>query len=704
MRITPESKDTKSDTGATQAAKDLLEASEHGGREGRYVRRVIAVVAALWSLFQLALPQFLLLNSAISRSVHLGFAILLVYLSFPLMKKSVFLGEGGKSASKGIGLWWQKCVAKLSSQRLGVLDVLLALMASGCALYLAWDYEGIGQRSGLPIMRDVLVSCVLVVLLLEAARRCLGPTLPLIAGVFIGYSFVSESMPHVIAFKNASLDTMISKLVMSTEGIYGVPLDVSTSTVFLFVLFGALLDKSGGGKYFIDMAFSLLGKYQGGPAKAAVLASGLTGMVSGSSIANTVTTGTFTIPLMKKSGFPAHKAAAIEVASSTNGQLMPPIMGAAAFIIAEYCNMNYLMVVKTAIVPALVSYVALIYIAHLESKKMNLRRIPAAELPRFWPTFWSGVHFLLPLAFLFVQMVVFRRSAAFSVYYAFLCLAALVVLKSVRESLQKNNAWHEGVARAGVQLWHSLVAGAQNMMSIGVAVAAAGIIVGVVTLGLGGAVVDLIDVMSGGNLVLMLLITAAVSLVLGMGLPTTANYIVMASLTAPAIVALSGDMGLVVPLVAAHLFCFYFGILADDTPPVGLAAYAAGAIAREDPIKVGVQGFTYDMRTAILPFMFIFNTDLLLIGVNSVPQAVWIFLCALVAMFSFASVLQGFLSRRLMMWERVLLGLVVLVLFRPQLAVEHLGGEVLLWQVLGLAIYAAIYAYNLKANPNTLRC
>ena len=351
---------------------------------------------------------------------------------------------------------------------------------------------------------------------------------------------------------------MVSKLVMSTEGIYGVPLDVSTSTVFLFVLFGAMLDKSGGGKYFIQLAFSLLGSYRGGPAKAAVLASGLTGMISGSSIANTVTTGTFTIPLMKKSGFPGYKAAAVEVAASTNGQLMPPIMGAAAFIIAEYCNLSYIEVVKAAFVPAVVSYLALIYITHLEAKKMDLKTIDKSELPSFWVTFKSGIHFLIPLGILFWQLVVMRSSAALSVYYSILCLMGLILARSCYENRKNQSSWFFCFKQALGQIGESLVTGACNMMSIGVAVAAAGIIVGIVTLGLGGVVVDLIGLVSGGNLLLMLVVTAVVSLILGMGLPTTANYIVMASLTAPAIMALSGDMGLTTPLIAASFVLFLF--------------------------------------------------------------------------------------------------------------------------------------------------
>ncbi|MCB0394799.1 MAG: TRAP transporter permease, partial [Bdellovibrionales bacterium] len=576
------------------------------------------------------------------------------------------------------------------------------ILAAGAALYLAIDYEGIGARAGLPNDRDLIIGLALIVLLIESARRALGLALPVIATLFILYSFFSESMPEIIAFQNASLSKVVAKLVMGGEGIFGVPLDVSASTVFLFVLFGTMLEKAGGGKYFIDLAFSILGPYRGGPAKAAVLASGLTGMVSGSSIANTVTTGTFTIPLMKKAGFPGYKAAAVEVAASTNGQLMPPIMGAAAFIIAEYCNLDYFDVVKAAVVPALASYVALIYITHLESLKLNIPPTPRSELPKFWPTLVGGLHYLVPLGFLIYQLVIEQRSASLSAFYATVALMVLMILMDLKSAFDKKRSWAGAIKKWFCDVGESLVSGGRNMMTIGVAVAAAGIIVGIVTLGLGGVITDLIEVVSGGNLIFMLIITAIVSLLLGMGLPTTANYIVMASLTAPTIVALSTDMGLEVPLIAAHLFCFYFGILADDTPPVGLAAYAAGAIAKEDPIKVGVQGFRYDMRTAILPFMFIFNTDLLLVGVDSWSEAIWIFLTTIAAMFAFASMTQRWLIKKCSWIETFGLLASSLILFRPSLFVQLIEMSRDQWRGVGLVLFALIYLqqhFRVKANP-----
>ncbi len=645
--------------------------------------RLIMVIAVAWSAFQLLLPHVLLLNSELVRSIHLAFAISLVYLCFPSVRR-----QGTVDRLERIGGGRLRFLYR--PNRASLYDLVLAAAAAGAALYIALDYEGIAMRLGRPIPRDIVFGVLLIVLLIEAARRALGFALPLIATLFILYSFNSESMPDIIASKNATLSKLVTKLTLTTEGIYGVPLDVSASVVFLFVLFGAMLEKAGGGKYFMDLAFSLLGGYRGGPAKAAVLASGLTGMVNGSSIANTVTTGTFTIPLMKRMGFPAIKAGAIEVAASTNGQLMPPIMGAAAFIIAEYCNMTYLEVVKAAFIPAIISYLALIYITHLEAGKLGLKGIPRDQLPRFREVFPRGLHFLIPLGFLLYQLIILRRSAQLSAYYAILALAVLMVVQRVWRAWRDGRHPGRGLAVAGRELLESLIAGARNMMGIGVAVSAAGIIVGIVTLGLGNVITEVIDVISGGYLVPMLLITAVVSLILGMGLPTTANYIVMASLTAPAIMTLGADAGLAIPLIAAHLFVFYFGILSDDTPPVGLSAYAAAAISRADPIRTGIQGFTYDIRTALLPFMFIFNTDLLLIGVHSIGHGVLIFATGVVAMFAFAALTQGYFIRRNRWYEGIILGVITLMLLRPGLfeAWFHLGRFG--WYAVGSALFAGL--------------
>jgi TRAP transporter 4TM/12TM fusion protein len=643
-------------------------------------RRAVSIIAGAWSLFQLSLPQLITLNSDYVRAIHLVFAIVLVYLSFPALKK-IKLGGPLKFLSAG--------------DRLCLPDVILAFAAALAAGYYALNYAGISVRQGMSVPpRDIAMGVLLVVLLLEAARRALGPALSCVAGLFIAYGFLGPYMPELFAFGGLSLKRMLSQLTLSSEGIYGVPLRVSASTVFLFVLLGAMLEKSGGGQYFVQLAFSLLGRFKGGPAKAAVVASGLTGMVSGSSIANVVTTGTFTIPLMKRCGYPAEKACAIEVAASTNGQLMPPIMGAAAFIIAEYCNLSYLQVVRAAIVPAVISYLALIYITHLEACKLGLRGLAVAELPRFGAVFVRGVHFLIPLGLL-VGMLLTGFSPQLAAFYAILALAGLIVVK---ELINGRHSRKQALANALRLIWQSLVSGGKGMMAVGVACAAAGIIVGIVGMGLGEQITQIVDTLAGGNIMLILLLTAFASLVLGMGLPTTATYIVMASLTAGVIVELAGEAGFEVPLIAAHLFCFFFGILADDTPPVGLAAYAAAAIGKANPIKTGLQGFAYDLRTAILPFVFIFNTDLLLWNIHAWWHIAIIFATGTIALFAFAALVHNYTMIRNRIHESILLVLCVLLLLRPQ-AVPGIFlrvGQVVpeskfVWYALGSALFGLVY-------------
>lgn len=654
------------------------EEAEFGNRHPRGRSRwMMSLIAAGWSLFQLASAQLVLIDSVIGRCVHLAFAIALVFLSFTPFKEGRFLSD---------------------TSRVSPLDWLMALVATAAALYFAINYDAIATRQGAPTWLDVAAGVTLILLLLEAARRALGPALPIAASIFILSSLFASSLPSFLASRDVSITHLVSKLTLSTEGIYGIPLRISADTIFLFVLFGAMLERSGGGQYFVQLAFSLLGRYRGGPAKAAVLASGLTGLVSGSSIANTVTTGTFTIPLMKRCGYPPTKAAAIEVAASTNGQLMPPIMGAAAFIIAEYCNVQYMEVVRAAFIPAILSYLALIYITHLEAGKLGLRKLTQDELPRFWQTFIGGIHFLIPLLLLVYLLVIERRSPALSAYYAILALTAVETVRYLYTGVRGGVGLWGGVKGSVSLVWDSLVTGAKNMMGIGVAVGAAGIIVGVVSLGLGGKVTEVIDVLSGGHILAILVITAIVSLILGMGLPTTANYIVMANLTAPAIVLLADRADLAIPLLAAHLFVFYFGILADDTPPVGLAAYAASAIAKSPPVKTAVQGFTYDIRTALLPFMFIFNTDLLLIDVHGFWSAAAVFVMGLVALLAFANVTLQWMVSKLALWQSAALVACCASLFQPRMLSTWFGLEVAWVIAAGFALYALVAATQIAGQ------
>jgi TRAP transporter 4TM/12TM fusion protein len=640
-------------------------------------RHIVLTVAILWSLFQLSIASWWILDSTFIRSIHLGFALFIVFFQYPILRRRAEIHQIENPPSK-----------------VPFIDIVLALLATFSALYLALDYGGIVTRYGTPIMRDIVMGLLLVALLLEATRRVIGPALPIIAGLFICYAFLGPHMPDLIAFKGVSLNRFVGQMTMSTEGIYGIPLDVSATIVFLFVLFGAMLEKAGGGHFFIQLAMSLLGGLKGGPAKAAIMGSGLTGMVSGSSIANIVTTGTFTIPLMKKVGYPPTKAAAIEVAASTDGQLAPPIMGAAAFIIAEYVNVPYVDVIKAAAIPAFVSYATLFFISHIEASKLGLSGTARNMLPDFMRTLRGGIHYLLPILFLLYELIVKRHSPELAAFRAICVMGVVMLFQHPLRAYKKGKPIYPAFKQGGLEILSALASGARNMVPVALATAAAGIIVGVVALGLGGLITEVIEVVSFGNIFLMLAITAFASLIVGMGLPTTATYIVMASLTAPAIVTIAGLHEFAVPLMAAHLFCFYFGILADDTPPVGLAAYTAAAIAKSPPIATGIQGFMYDIRTAILPFMFIFNTDLILHGIDSWFQAGLIFAAACVGTFAFASATQGWFVAKNRWYEIPLFLCVTLVMLRPDAMASWLdiGQDQRYWTYLiGIALYIALY-------------
>ncbi len=644
---------------------------------------VVPTIAVLWSLFQLSIASWWILDTVFIRAIHLAFALLIVYLSYPFFKRS---GPGFLSAT----------------DRIPVTDYLLAAAAALSALYILIDYQGIVTRYGLPITRDIVVGIFLVVFLLEASRRVIGPALSIVALSFCVYAFFGPYMPDLIAFKGVSLSRFVGQMTMSTEGIYGIPLDVSATIVFLFVLFGAMLEKAGAGQYFIHLALSLLGGFKGGPAKAAVMGSGLTGLVSGSSIANIVTTGTFTIPLMKKVGYPATKAAAIEVAASTDGQLAPPIMGAAAFIIAEYVNVPYVEVIKAAAIPAFASYAALFYITHIEASKLGLKGMPRSELPPFFKTLLSGVHYLVPISMLLYELIIVRHSPELAAFHAIWVMAVIMILQDPIRAWRRGQPIRPAFESAVATLFSALSRGARNMVSVALATAAAGIIVGVVSMGLGQLITAIIDTISGGNIFIMLVITAITSMIIGMGLPTTATYIVMASLTAPAIVVIGQMNDFIVPLMAAHLFCFYFGILADDTPPVGLAAYAAAAIAKSPPIPTGIQGFMYDIRTAILPFMFIFNSDLILYNVDNWPQGLLIFAMACVGNFAFASATQGWFVAKNRFYEIPLFLAVTLTLMRPGMIASWIGipyDQRYYAYLPGLALWGLLYLMQRPRMP-----
>jgi len=640
-------------------------------------KNLISLVAIIWALFQLALPSFLILDSIKIRSIHLAFAMFLAFLVLSFRRK-------------------EKRISRDTDQkeRIPFYDYIMAAAGALAALYIMLDWEGIALRSGTPTLRDIFMGLLVVILLLEAARRSIGPALSIIVLVFTVYAFTGPYLIELLAFKGVSVRKYVTQVSLSSEGIYGIPLGVSATVVYLFVLLGALLEKAGAGQFFIDLAMSLLGRFRGGPAKAAVGASGLMGMISGSSIANIVTTGTFTIPLMKRVGYPPKKAAAIEVAASTDGQIMPPIMGAAAFIIAEYVNVPYIEVIKAAAIPAFVSYFALFYITHLEAVKLGIEGLPREELPGFFATLKKGIAYLVPIGVLLYELLILRHSPELAAYKAIIVLVAVIIYREIAAAYKKKGSLAIALKKSFTILIQGLINGSRNMIPVALATAAAGIIVGIVSMGIGGMITQIVESISSGNILLLLIITAAASLLLGMGLPTTATYIVMASLTAPIIVQIGTAYGFFIPLISAHLFCFYFGILADDTPPVGLAAYAAAAIAKSEPIPTGIQGFFYDLRTAVIPFMFIFNTDLILYGIDSWPLGILIFAMAVLAAFAYTSALQGFFITKNKWYEVPLFLIAALILFNPGVISSLLklsSGSKYFFYILGLGIFAGVW-------------
>ncbi len=709
---------------ASDGLEQMVADADTGGRapQNKFPKAVLFTVPLLWALFQLwyssPLPfvfNFFVINDTEARSIHLAFAMFLAYAAFPTFKSSPI-------------------------KHIPIQDWILALVAAFSAAYIYLNYTALSSRPGAPTTFDLVISVIGLILLLEATRRALGPPLMIIGTLFIIYTFAGQYMPDIIAHKGASLVKGMSHYWLSTEGVFGVALGVSTSMVFMFVLFGSLLEKAGAGNYFIRVAFAGLGHMRGGPAKAAVVSSAMTGMISGSSIANVVTTGTFTIPLMKKVGFSAEKAGGIECASSVNGQITPPVMGAAAFLMVEYVGISYLEVIKHAFLPAIIAYIALVYIVHLEACKMGLKglekrhkrtfaqslygivsvflgviltgvvtyyglgwiktatgesaiyiiavlalliyflllylacRVPElefttdmTELPDLGPTAQAGLYFLLPVVLLMWCLIVEQFSPSLSVFWATVFLLFIVVTQRPIKGYFRKIQSDEFSFRRGLDdVITGMVAGGRNMIGIGVATAAAGIIVGTVTLtGIALVMTEFVELISLGNMPLILIFTAIFCIILGMGLPTTANYIVVSTLMAPVIVSLGAQNGLLIPLVAVHLFVFYFGVLADDTPPVGLAAFAAAGISGGDPIRTGIQGFMYDIRTAILPFVFIYNTELLMIGIGSPIHFIVVVCSAVIAMLVFASATQNYMLTRNKLWETAVLLVVAFTLFRP---------------------------------------
>lgn len=712
--------------------EQLVKEADLGGREpAGPVGAFLALVAAAWSLFQIwyasPLPfvaGFGIFNDTEARAVHLAFSIFLAFAAFPAFRRS-------------------------SRKVVPVSDWVLASVGAFCAAYLYLYYNELAGRPGKPTTMDMTVGLIGIGIMLEATRRAMGMGMLITTGVFLVYIFAGPLMPEVIQHKGATVQRFVSHMWLTTEGVYGVALGVSVQFIFLFVLFGTLLDIAGAGNYMMQVSIALLGHLRGGPAKVAVVSSALNGVVSGSSVSNVVSGGIFTIPLMKRTGYSGVKAGAIEAASSINGQLMPPVMGAAAFLMVEYVGIPYPEICKHAALPAIISYIALFYIVHLEAMKYDLKVIPRGyvrsmaqrmlgwalgisgtlaacgavyyavtltqwafgnqapwalggltvatyagllafsarypdvpqddplapvlHLPEPWPTVRAGLHFFIPIIVLLWCLMVEELSPGTSAFWATATTIVLVVVQpAMLALLRRSGKAREGLRKGVDDLWKGLVLGARSMIGIGVACASAGLIVGVITLtGMGLMMTDFVEQISAGNVLIMLALTAVICLLIGAGVPTTANYILVATLMAPVIVELGARSDLVIPLIAVHLFVFYFGIMADVTPPVGLASYAAAAISGDDPNATGWQATWYSFRTAILPFVFIFNPQILLIGVGSWWEIVIVALSATVASLLFAAATMGWFRARCNWLEIGLLLVATFLFFRPDWVVDR---------------------------------
>jgi len=715
--------------------QQLVNESDTGGRTpSGFSAKLIFTVAVFWSVFQLwqasPLPFSVgwgIMNDTELRSVHLGLGLFLTFLVWPAYRSA-------------------------PRSRVPLYDWLLALVAAFAGAYIYLFYASLADRPGQPTTFDIVTASIGIVLLLEATRRAVGWPMAILAVLFMLYSLYGPYLPDLLAHKGVSFTRLLSHMWLSTEGVYGVALGVSASTIFVYVLFGSLLDRAGGGNYMMQVSFAALGHMRGGPAVVAVVSSGLNGLISGSSVSNVVSGGIFTIPLMKKSGYGAVKAGAIETMSSVGGQIMPPVMGAAAFLMVEYVGIPYSEVCRAAILPALLSYIGLFYIVRLEAFKLGMapilirEKMPARikairwamgvfgtiivscliyyalafiesmlgeaaglliafvmgiiyvlcvylaaaepDLPGdidvknpkalyTWPTVKAGLHFLLPIGTLIWALMVQELSPALAAFWAVAVLLALMVTQHALIAMFRHTGNIAGELRRGLlEAVIGLEGGARNMIGVAIATATAGIIVGGITLtGMGLRMTEFIEFVSQGSLMMTLLFVAFVCLVLGLGVPTTANYVLVATLMAPVVVELGAQSGVIIPLIAVHLFVFYYGIMGDITPPVGLATFAASAISGASPIATGIQGALYAMRTVILPFIWIFNPQLLLLNIHNWFELALVCMASLVAMLAFAAVTMNWFRVKCRPWELALMLAGVAFLFRPDFFMDLIAPQ-----------------------------
>lgn len=633
-----EKKQLNADTvaGDQSAVQENLEKYD---TESRYRRpdgfwgKAIKLICIVFSLFQFYTAGFGVLPAQIQRPLHVFFTFVLIFLLYPSF-------------------------ASFSRKTMHWLDVLLAALAGSTMIYLVVNYEAILYRGGLPTTLDLIFGALAILFTFEAARRIVGLPIVLVALAFVLYAHFGKIMPGFLAHRGFSWTRIVNHMYLTTEGILGSPVGVSSTFVFMFILFGAFLNKTGLGKFFIDLALAAAGHQAGGPAKVAVISSAFFGTISGSSVANTVTTGTFTIPLMKSIGYLPHFAGAVEAASSTGGQLMPPIMGAAAFIMSDFIGVPYITIAIAAVLPALLYYMAVFIMIHMEAKRLGLRGLPKEQLPNTKKIFLAGGHLLIPL-FVIVYMLIKGYTPLKAAFYSILWTVAVAMCrKNTRMKLSDIIAAFDE--------------GARSSLGVAAACACAGLVIGSVTLtGIGLKLANGIVSLAGGHLFFTLVLTMITSILLGMGLPTTAKYIVLASMAAPAIQKFG------VPVLAAHMFIFYYGIIADLTPPVALAAYAGSAIAKGNPFKTGVNASKLAIAAFLVPYMFALNPKLIMID-GTFLEALPMIATALVGLFGIGGGLIGYIDAPIESYWRLLMIAGGLGLLIPGTVSDLIGAAVIL--------------------------
>jgi len=603
--------------------------------------KIVSAIAITFSIFQLYTATFGVLDAQLQRAVHLGFGLALVYLLYPTRKS------------------W-------SRTKLHPFDLLLAILGAAAPAYILIEYNQLVLRSGLVTTPDLVVGILGILLVVEATRRVVGIPMVTVVLLFLAYAFAGPYMPGVLAHRGLTLSQLVGHLFFTTEGIFGIPLGVSSTFIFLFILFGAYLESTGLGKFFIDLANSIAGWASGGPAKVAVLSSGLMGTVSGSSVANVVGTGSLTIPMMKKLGYHKNFAGAVEAAASTGGQLMPPVMGAAAFLMAEFVGVPYIDIVKAAVIPALLYFTGVWLGVHFEAKRSNLKGLPRDQLPKMSRLLVERGHLAIPLV-----VIVYLLVTGYTPMRAAL---VAIVLSIICSALRKSTRMKP------IEIVRGLDKGARNVLSVLVACASAGIVIGVVTkTGVGLKLASGLLTLSGGMLLPTMFFTMITAIVLGMGVPTTANYVITSTIAAPAII----QMG--VPVLAAHMFVFYFGIIADVTPPVALAAFAGAGIAGGNALRTGVNAAKLAIAAFIIPYMFVLSPVILMIDAT-IPGLVVTTVTAIIGMIALSSALIGYLADNCRIYERVLLIAGGLLLIDPGTVTD----------LTGIAIFAIILFFQIE--------